>query len=153
MTRTITGLFTALMTAAVMTWTPVVSAESVDFGDYQVHYSIFSSSFLRPEIAQQYNLTRSQSIGVVNIAVMKEAEDGTLKSVGAQVEGQVYNDIQQSSFMGFRRVQEGEDMYYLAQFQYANGELMTFQITARPQGTDLELPIRVTQTLFNDAQN
>lgn len=153
MIRFVFKMMTAFTTALALVWTPVASADSVDFGEYQVHYSIFSSSFLRPEIAQQYDLTRSQSIGVVNIAIMKEDEDGTLKSVGGQVEGQVYNDIQQSSYMGFRRVQEGDALYYLAQFQYANGELLTFQITARPQGTDLELPIRVTQTLFNDAQN
>lgn len=153
MTRPISRMITALATAIVMAWTSLASADTVDFGEYQVHYSIFSSSFLRPEVAQQYDLTRSQSIGVVNIAIMKEAEDGSIKTVGGQIEGQVYNDVQQSSYMGFRRVQEGKDMYYLAQFQYANGEMLTFQITVRPQGTDLELPIRVTQTLFNDAQN
>ncbi len=153
MNRSLRTLTITLATALMMTWASLASAESVDFGEYQVHYSIFSSSFLRPEVAQQYDLTRSQSIGVVNIAIMKKNEDGTMKTVGGQVEGQVYNDIQQSSYMGFRRIQEGEDTYYLAQFQYANGELLTFQVTARPQGTELELPIRVTQTLFNDAQN
>lgn len=153
MTRLTLKLMTTLAAVLAMTWTSLASANTVDFGEYQVHYSIFSSSFLRPEIAEQYDLTRSQGIGIINIAIMKRDGEGTAKTVAGQVEGQVYNDVQQAAYLGFRRVSEGKDVYYLAQFQYNNGELMTFQITARPQGTDLELPIRVTQTLFSEDQN
>lgn len=147
--RTAVTLLTALMLVILA---PAVSADSVDFGDYKVEYSIFSSTFLSPEIAEQYRLQRSQSIGVVNVSIMKKQDDGGLKPVAGQVEGQVFNDIQQSSFLGFRRVTEGEAVYFLAQFQYSSGELLTFQITARPRGEDLELPIRVTQTLYDDRQ-
>lgn len=153
MKRPMHRVITALAATLLMALAPVASAEFVKFGKYQVHYSIFSSTFLRPEIAEQYNLTRGQSIGVVNISIMKEGEDGTLKTVGGQVEGQIFNDVQQASYLGFRRVSEGKDVYYLAQFQYGHGELLTFQITARPQDSDKELPIRVTQTLYNDRQD
>ena len=152
MINRIRSLMTMLTTLILLGLAPAASADSVDFGDYRVEYSIFSSTFLLPEIAKQYKLQRSQSIGVVNVSIMKKQEDGGLKPVGGQVEGQVFNDLQQSSFLGFRRVTEGEAVYFLAQFQYNSGELLTFQLTARPQGEDLDLPVRATQTLYNDRQ-
>lgn len=134
---------------AVMLALPA-TAEYVDFGDYQVHYSIFASSFLQPEIAAKNGLNRSKSIGIINISIMEETEDGGLRTVGGQVEGKVLNDIQQQRFLGFRRISEGDAVYYIAEFQYRNAELLTFHVTARPQGGGSDLPIRVAHTLYND---
>ncbi|WP_152208547.1 DUF4426 domain-containing protein [Marinobacter changyiensis] len=130
--------------------TPSAAAEYVDFGDYQVHYSIFASSFLRPEIAEKNGLNRSKSIGIINISIMEETGDGGLRTVSGQVEGKVLNDIQQQRFLGFRRISEGDAVYYIAEFQYRNAELLTFQVTARPQGGGSDLPIRVAHALYND---
>lgn len=121
-----------------------------DFGEYQVHYAVFPSTFLPPEVAAANNLQRSKSIGIVNIAIMTEDENGALSTVPGQVEGKVLNDIRQASFLGFRRIQEGDAVYFIAQYQYRSGELMTFQITARPSGHNQDLPVRFSQTLFND---
>jgi hypothetical protein len=122
----------------------------VRFGDYEVHYSVFPSTFLTPEVAAANNLNRSRGIGVVNIAIMKRGDDGSLKTVQGQVEGQALNEVRQAKFLGFRRIQEGDAVYFIAEYQYSAGELMTFQITARPTGHDRDLPIRFSQALFND---
>lgn len=125
-------------------------AGSKDFGEFQVHWSVFPSSFLAPQIASEYNLNRSRSIGIVNISIMRETEDGGLEPVSGQVEGKVLNDVQQVKFLGFRRIQEGNAVYFIAEYQYSNAELMTFEITARPTGSSQDLPIRFAHTLFND---
>ncbi|WP_297798093.1 DUF4426 domain-containing protein [uncultured Marinobacter sp.] len=126
------------------------AAGAKDFGEYQVHYSVFPSTFLDPEVAKANNLTRSQGIGIVNIAIMREDESGGLTTVTGQVEGKALNDVQQPSFLAFRRIKEGEAVYFIAEYQYRNAELMTFQITARPSGAGTDLPIRFSHTLFND---
>lgn len=127
------------------------TAESVSFDDYEVHYSVFASTFLSPEVARQNDLNRSRNIGIVNISIMRSTDDGGLKTVPGQVEGKVLNDIQQPTFLAFRRIQEGDDVYFISQFQYRPAELLTFQITARPSGSgNTELPIRFTHKLFND---
>lgn len=123
---------------------------SKNFGDYEVHYSVFPSTFLSAEVAQANNLNRSKGIGIVNIAIMQEGENGGLKPVSGQVEGKVLNDIQQARFLAFRRIQEGDAVYFIAEYQYRSAELMTFQITARPTGSGSDLPIRFAHTLFND---
>lgn len=124
--------------------------KSVDFGEYQVHYAAFPSTFLPPEVAAENNLNRSRGIGIVNIAIMTTGDNGALKTVQGQVEGKVLNDVRQPRFLAFRRIREGESVYFIAEYQYSEGELMTFEITARPSGHDQDLPIRFSQTLFND---
>lgn len=126
------------------------AAGNKDFGDYQVHWSVLPSTFLAPEVAKANNLQRSKGIGIINIAIMKESENGQLVPVTGQVEGQVSNDIQQVKFLAFRRIQEGDAVYFIAEYQYASGELMTFNVTARPSGHSQDLPVRFAHTLFSD---
>lgn len=126
------------------------AAGNQDFGDYQVHWSVLPSTFLAPEVAQANDLQRSKGIGIVNISIMRENEDGTLVPVSGQVEGKVSNDIQQVRFLAFRRIQEGDAVYFIAEYQYGSGELMTFNVTARPTGHQQDLPVRFAHTLFSD---
>ena len=125
-------------------------AGSRDFGDYRVLWSVLPSTFLAPEVAKANDLQRSQGIGIVNIAIMKENEDGTMSPVSGQVEGKVSNDVQQVRFLPFRRIQEGDSVYFIAEYQYSAGELMTFNITARPTGHQQDLAVRFAHTLFNE---
>lgn len=121
-----------------------------NFGDYQIHWSVFPSTMLTPDVAKANNLQRSKSIGVVNISIMTDNEHGQPQPVGGQVEGQVANDIQQVRFLAFRRIQEGDAVYFIAQYQYRPAELMTFNITARPTGHPQDLKVRFAHSLFND---
>ncbi|KXS51036.1 MAG: hypothetical protein AWU57_4579 [Marinobacter sp. T13-3] len=136
---------TALLLASVQ-----AHADQKDFGEYTVLWSVFPSTFLAPEVAKANDLQRGNGIGVVNIAIMREAENGQLKPVNGQVEGSVSNDIQQTTFLGFRRIKEGDAVYFIAQYQYQSGGMMTFNVTAQPAGSEEDLPVRFTHTLFQD---
>lgn len=120
------------------------------FGDYQVHYSIFPSSFLTSAVASQYEIVRSKSIGIVNVSILKQGQDGRLEPVSGQVQGQVVNDIQQRRSLGFRRISEGKAVYYIAEFPFSEGELLTFELEASVPGAPNSMPLRVAQTLLND---
>ncbi len=144
--------FTSVITLALglLLITSHSQAGEKDFGKYQVNWSVYPSTFLTPEVAKANNLQRSKGIGVVNIAIMNDDEHGQPSPVGGQVEGQVANDIQQINFLAFRRIQEGDAVYFIAQYQYPSGGLMTFNITARPTGHQQDLKVRFAHTLFND---
>jgi len=86
----------------------------------------------------------------VNVAIMQTNADGALSPVAGQVEGRVTNDIRQVRFLAFRRIQKGDAVYFIAEYQYGTAELLTFNVTARPTGHDQELPVRFSQALFND---
>lgn len=140
------------LTALICLWslTATAAAQSVRFGEYEVHYSVFPSTFLTPEVAAENNLRRSRSVGVVNISLMKRDENGHIRTVQGQVQGQVLNEIRQTRFLAFRRIQEGDSVYFISEYQYRPGDVMTFQLTARPSGHNEDLPIRFSHTLFND---
>lgn len=127
-----------------------VQAGSKDYGEYTVLWSVLPSTFLAPEVARANDLQRSQGIGIVNISILKENGDGTMSPVTGQVEGKVSNDIQQVRFLAFRRIEEGDSVYFIAQYQYNSGELMTFDVIARPTGHNQALDFRFAHTLFSD---
>jgi len=118
--------------------------------EYEVHYIAFTSTFLDPEVAKQYELVRSKALGVVNISVIKIDADGKRKAVGAVVETKMSNDIQQQQFLSFQQVVEGQAIYYLAQLQFRQGEILTFDTTVYPEGSVKPLQLRFTQNFYND---
>ncbi|WP_323752172.1 DUF4426 domain-containing protein [Marinobacter sp.] len=146
--RSVTGFITLMFGLLLMAGQSYAGEK--DFGEYQLNWNVYPSTFLTPEVAKANNLQRSKSIGVVNISIMTDNEHGQPQPMGGQVEGQVANDIQQVKFLAFRRIQEGDSVYFIAQYQYRPGELMTFNITARPTGYPQGLKVRFAHSLFND---
>ncbi|MFP3527538.1 DUF4426 domain-containing protein, partial [Pantoea sp. SIMBA_072] len=78
-----------------------------------------NSTSLSPAIATHYDLTRSASKGVLNIAVL---DKNTQKAQTPGVTGQVVNPLGQIQELDFQQVTEGDASYYLAQFEYSNAE-------------------------------
>lgn len=116
-------------------------------GDWEVHYSAFASTFLRPEIASQYNLTRSNSRGVINISVL----DATSDSRAAQrvnVDGFALNDLGQRQELAFRRHIDGEAIYYVAQISHGREDAFRFFIDIR-SGND-EQRLEFAHTFYRD---
>lgn len=124
--------------------------QKVDFDHYSVYYNAVPSAFLTPTIAQRYQIERSKAIGVVTIAVTPLDQSASAEPVEASVEGQFNNDIQQFTTLNFRAIREGKAVYYIAPFQFTQGEMLTFHVKATPMGTGKPLAIRFAQTLFND---
>jgi hypothetical protein len=121
-----------------------------DGSEYEVHYIAFTSTFIDPEIAKQYQLVRSKALGIVNISVLKVEADGSRKAVGAVVQSKMTNDIQQTQFLSFQQVVEGPAIYYLAQLQFREGENLTFDVSVFPEGSTQPLQFRFVQNFYND---
>lgn len=139
-----------ILLCGLLASTLTTAAQKEDVGPYEIHYSAIPTGFLTPEVAQNYNLTRSRAIGLLNISVLEKLEDGTTRPVAAMVDGRVTNDIRQDRALSFRQVKEGEAIYYLAQFQFGEGERLEYRANIRPRGHDRSYPIRFTQGLFNE---
>jgi hypothetical protein len=119
----------ALLFIALCLSLPAIAERKQSFGDLDVHYSAFNSSFLQPEIAAAVGLSRSKTQGVVNIAVLKAG-----KASDASVDGQVRNLLGQSYALKFKEVNEGEAIYYLAQFPFEDREMLRFTINVKADG-------------------
>lgn len=121
-----------------------------DGSEYEVHYIGFTSTFLDPDVAKQYDIVRSRALGIVNISVIKVEKDGSRKAVGAVLQTKMTNDIQQNQFLSFQQIVEGSAIYYLAQLQFREGEVLTFDVSAYPEGSVKPLQFRFVQNFYND---
>ena len=121
-----------------------------DGSEYEVHYIAFTSTFLDAEVAKQYDIVRSRALGIVNISVIKVEKDGTRKAVGAVLQTKMTNDIQQNQFLSFQQIVEGPAIYYLAQLQFREGEVLTFDVSVYPEGSVKPLQFRFVQNFYND---
>jgi hypothetical protein len=110
----------------------LMAEQKQTLGQWDVHYSAFTSTLLAPAVATQYDLTRSASKGVLNIAVLDKQ---TQKAQTPGVTGQVVNPLGQIQELEFQQVTEGDASYYLAQFNYTNAETLRFTIKVGEQQT------------------
>jgi Domain of unknown function (DUF4426) len=121
-----------------------------DGSDYEVHYIALASTFLDEEVAKQYQLVRSRSLGLVNISVIKVDKDGRRQPVTASVQLAMSNELRQTQFLTIQQVIERPAIYYLAQLQYREGEILTFDATIYPAGGMEPLKLRFTQNFYHD---
>lgn len=95
--------------------------------DVEVHYSAFNSTFLTPQVARSYKLKRSGYSAILNISVLDNSQVGK-PAIDAQISGTAKNLIGTLRELSFRKVEEGEAIYYLAEFPITNEENLTFDL-------------------------
>lgn len=123
---------------------PALAERKISFGELDVHYSAFNSSFLQPEIANAVGLPRSKTRGILNVAVLKAGQ-----ASHAKVSGQVTDLIGKSRPLDFREVNEGGAIYYLAQFPINQQEVLRFAIQVQA-GEGSVNSFEFTQEVFPD---
>lgn len=144
--RSVIGTFLALSSLLAMN---TYAEKSQTFGDYIVHYNAFRSDTLTPEVAKAYQLTRRNNRMVVNITVLKKANDHTIP-VKALVSGFASNLTGQVKDLKFEEVVEGEAIYYLAQAKVSHRETLNFEINTTPEGQTRSSKIKFKQQFFTD---
>ena len=101
-------------------------AQYKELGPWQVHYIAFPSTFIQPQIAKTYDLERSGYKGIVNISILKNDTDKTAQK--ATLQGTAKNLLGNKQTLNFKEVVEGDSIYYLAQVDYTNEEILRFEI-------------------------
>ncbi|XOZ32208.1 DUF4426 domain-containing protein [Halomonadaceae bacterium KBTZ08] len=139
-----------LMLLTLASGSALGSESPAEFDGYEVHYAALPSTFLDAETARQYDLTRSRSVGLLNVSVHRTTGEEAPKPITAQVQGTITNEARQVKELSFRRVQEEDAIYYLAQFRYREGKTVTFELEAAPLGDSETLPVRFSRELYHD---
>ncbi|WP_404409941.1 DUF4426 domain-containing protein [Pseudidiomarina marina] len=136
MKHIIISILTALL--VVVGVSDVKAEQSKRLGPWEVHYNAFNSTLLRPEMAKQYQLSRSETLATLNISVL----DATVAGKPAQqveISGYVMNPLSQQQTLEFNEVIEGDAVYYLAQTRFSNLETLRFFITIKQGNQTQEL--------------
>ena len=99
------------------------------YGPLDIHYNIFNSTFLQPETASAVGLNRSKNQAVINVSMVKDA-----KGQKGAVTGNFKNLLGQTEILTFKEIDEGDAVYYLAQFAITGQEILRFEL----QVTDVD---------------
>jgi len=103
------------------------------FGDYEVHYMGLNSSFLTSDVAKMYDIPRSRSLGFLNISVLQKTKGAPLPAaIDAKVTGSIRNLIGQSRELEFRRIREGQAIYYISTFSFDDGDMYNLDLEVVP---------------------
>lgn len=146
-------LMSSLAMAAAIPEAKTMDNTPKRFGDYEVHFSAFPSTFITPEIAKAYKLERGPRNGIVNISVRNVKSSEVGKAVTASLKGsQTMNLLSQSSNLTFNEVKEGDAIYYLADFRFTHQEMLKFSIKVQPEGSGRSETFEFRQQFYEEGK-
>ena len=120
------------------------------FGPYELHYSVVNSTFLEPDIAATYGITRGKNSAFINLAVREHTDGKSDEQIGKKsgeqtdtqtlprsmlLQGKTWDLIQNQS-LEFQEIREGDAVYYIAEFKFINEEWRFFEIDFRPEDAE-----------------
>ena len=126
---------------------PAQAQQSERFDAYELHYSVVNTTFLEPEVAAAYGITRGKKRAVLNLAVREHLEDGGNEARSMQLKGRTW-DLIQNQFLEFQEIREGPAIYYIAEFKFINEEWRFFEVNFRPEGADRTYTFKFKHQLY-----
>ena len=124
---------TAWLLCAMVVCTASVHAEQMQVVDgFEIHYIIIPTTFLKPHIANTYELPRGKDRALINVSVL----DPEGVPVEAGIEGTTRNLLGQVQTLAFKQVREQQAIYYLAVLRHSNEEHHRLSLSVTlPSGT------------------
>ncbi|MFT5578792.1 MAG: hypothetical protein ACI9WS_001547 [Paraglaciecola psychrophila] len=119
------------------------------FDDFDVHYSVVTSTFISAEVASAYNIVRGKNRAFVLIAVRKLKPEGGDRPQKALLSGST-SDLMRKEPLEFTEITEQGAIYYLAPFKFYNEELRNFNVKVQPGANHPGYPLKFTKTLYID---
>lgn len=122
-------------------------ASSADIGNHVVHFSAQTTDQLPPEVARAYNIVRSPNRAMLNVSVLRAADN---KPVEASVAVKTVNLTGQLKNVTMRQINEQDAVYYIGETPVANRETLIFDITVTPDGLDRPSEVRFKRQFYTD---
>ena len=126
-----------------------LAQQSEMFGPFELHYSVVTTTFLEPEVAATYGITRGKKRAILNLAVREQLEDGSSVARTMLIKGRTW-DLIQNQFLEFNEVREGPAIYYIAEFKFIDEEWRFFEVNFRPEGADQTYTFKLKRQLYLD---
>lgn len=102
------------------------------FDEHTVYHSVFSSTAIKPEIAEIYGITRAPNQMLINVALV--SNERQVGGEPARVSGTVANLMQQQRQLKFRAIDEGDVVYYLAPVRVTDRDILHFTLRVEAEG-------------------
>jgi hypothetical protein len=122
-------------------------ASSAAIGDHVVHFSAQTTDQLPPEVARAYNIVRSPNRAMLNVSVLKAADNQTVE---ANVAVKTVNLTGQLKNVTMRQITEQDAIYYIGETPVANRETLIFDISVIPDGVETASEVRFKRQFYTD---
>lgn len=119
---------------ALLSLTAQAEQKVVFNGDYELHYIVFNSTLLQPEIARQYNLPRAGRSAIVNLSVLQQQDNGVATPVDATVSLRVRDLLGQQRQIPLDVVREQGAIYHLGIVRLLDREMLWFDVSVEIAG-------------------
>lgn len=115
-------------------------------GNFDIHYTALSSTFLTPSIAKSYGIKRSSYTGLINISVLDTSQEGN-PAVAVEISGVANNLLDARIQLKFREIREGKAIYYIAEVPYRDDQEINFRIAIK-YGNKLNTQLKFKQKFY-----
>lgn len=132
-----------LLLSLLFTVPAALAEQKQTLGKWDVHYIVVNTTFFTPETAQNYGIVRSKYNALVNISVL---DNTTGEAQVVSVKGQARNLLGNSKTLNFKRVKEGEAIYYLAPLSFNDRETFRFNVDIQ-RGNEVQT-LKFQQEMF-----
>ncbi|QUM79127.1 DUF4426 domain-containing protein [Moritella sp. 5] len=121
------ALFKSLLLSITLLVSATASAEQMQkLGNWDVHYIAFPSTFLTSDIALDYDIDRSNYLGIINISVL---DSDTLKAQAVTMTVTARNLLGNIRELEVREIREQDAIYYIAEVPHRNEETYRIKVT------------------------
>lgn len=118
---------------------------------YAVHYIALSTDVLTPQVARNYQISRSKTKGFVNIAVLKLHDNDISTPVTADIIITAKNFYGQNKKVDLRKISENDGaIYYIGTFSVSSREIVNFKAQIQPRDTAIVIDIKFEQEFYTD---
>lgn len=131
---------------------PAQAQQSQEFGPYEVHYNALNASLLPPQVAQAYDIQRSNNRAVLNISVLRKQSESENDAVPvhARIQASAINLTGQRRNIELREVGESDAIYYLGEFRVHNLETYNFTLLVTPDGNSEPYEVKFRQQFYTE---
>ena len=112
--------------ALIVVAQPTKAEQKITKDNWDIHYIAFNSTFLKPDIAKNYQIVRSKYNAVINISVLDTNKNNAAQRVF--IKGSAKNLLGQNKDIKFKQITEGKSIYYIAQINFTHEETFKFNI-------------------------
>ena len=145
------GNILAACTVFLLVFTQSGQAQQSEmFGPYELHYSVVNTTFLSPEVAAAYGITRGEKRAILNLSVREHMSEQSADQTEARsmiLKGKTW-DLIQNQTLEFQQIKEGPATYYIAEFKFINEEWRFFEVYFRPEGAEKTYTFELKHQLY-----
>ena len=124
------GLIVALLLAGFVL--PTAAQQSTRYDQFALHHSIVYTTFLSPEVAAEYGITRGPDKAILTLSV-RDADSGEIAGRPMKIEGRTW-DLITGGDMKVKEIREGRATYYIVPFEFLDREYRFFEFSFQPEG-------------------